>query len=440
MKTSQELWETIERLRLLPTSEVERVKTRWFRADREGVDDASNFARWLIANDYLTKYDLEEIRHGRADRLKIGTYQILKLYEAGPNQGSYLALDALGRKVLLDLVEEKLAKEPDVVRAFEAAAERVMGVQNPHVTRVIDFGKSGERLYLVRELNDGVTLAEVLEKRDRMQPKNAARLFSQAFAALQALHEKQAQGGELSPEYILLASLGKRGRIVKLLRPGMPAALFRGSASVEDVVRALRPVSRPENDVFLLGQSFYHSLTGRISEAVLAGGHSTRPVRELAPDVPELLAELAEQLVFPDVSARPRAASRVAKTLRVYLASEEGNQETPAEEEIGTPTEPALPALPTETEEEPVEPSFGKETQAPANRFMEFWEEFGPKQRDWLFFAAGAAGMLLLLLLTVLISGIKFSHFVFLLMGGAISFLVERVVQHRRPVNELEVE
>lgn len=433
MQTSRELWDTIERVRLLPTGEAERVKTRWFRPGRDGADDIAQFARWLVSNDFLSKYAIEEVRHGRADGLRVGNYLLL-----GPQEsGSFLASDTLGRKVLIDLVDEKLAADPDVVRAFEAAAERVMGVQSPHVNRAVDFGKAGNRLYLVRELDDGVTLAEILSKRDKLEPDHAARLFSQAFAGLQALHEKQVQGGDLTPERLLLAATGKKGRVVKILRPGMPAALFKGGEAA-DVIRMLRPVARPEDDLFHLGQSFYRSLTGKESEATLAGGQAAKPVRQLAPNVPELLAETAEQLVFPDLTARPRAASRVAKTLRVYLASEEEGRERRAEEEIDAPAEAPAPSRAVrEQEEEPVAATFGKESAAPTNRLMELWSEFGPKQRDWLFLAAGAAGIIVLELFAHLITGIRVVNIVCLLTGAALSYLAERMIAHRRQA-ELE--
>jgi hypothetical protein len=435
MPTSREVWDTIERLRLLPTGEADRVKERWFRPGRDGADDVNQFARWLVSNDVLSKYAIEEVVNGRGDGLRVGNYLLLGPQASGPHAGSFLAADTLGRKVLIDLVDEKLAADPDVVRAFEAAAERVMGVQSPHVNRVIDFGKAGGRLYLARELDEGVTLAEILDKRQRLEPNHAARLFSQVFAGLQALHEKQVQGGDLSPERILLASTGKKGRVVKLLRPGMPAALFKGGEAAA-VIPALRPVSRPEDDLFLLGQSFYRSLTGKESEATLAGGQAARPVRQLAPEVPELLAEAAEQLLFPELSARPKAASRIAKTLRVYLASEEESRERRAEEEIA-PAE-VVTAVAVEPEEEPVEAEFGKDSAAPTNRLAELWAEFGPKQRDWLFLAAGAAGIILIILLVhVLLGRIGIFNVVCLLTGAALSFLAERMIANRREA-ELE--
>jgi hypothetical protein len=427
MKSSQELWDTIERLHLLPSGETSRIKARWFRPDRQGADDVHQFARWLVTNDFLTKYAIEQIGQGRADQLRLGQYQLLEPCKAGPHAGSFLASDTLGRKVLLDLVDDRLAAEPELVRAFEAAAERAMGVQHVNVNRVLDFGQAQGRLYLVREDDEGVTLAEVLARRNRLEPDHAARLFAQAFAGLQALHEKQVQGGELTPESLLLATTGKKGRIVKILRPGVPGGLFRPGTTVQEVVPQLRPLARAEDDLFRLGQAFYQALTGQPSAATLAGG-TARPVRELAPAVPDLLADTVEQLLSPDLAARPRAASRVAKTLRVYLASAEETREARAEEEIASPNEPAAapaPAAIVEEEDEPAEAKFGKATAQ--GRLAELWAEFAPSQREWFFLAGGAAGIILLVLLAHLITGIHFINVVCLLTGAAVSFLAERM-------------
>lgn len=433
MKSSRELWETIERLHLLSTGETSRVKTRWFRPDRQGADDVTQFERWLVTNNFLTKYAIEEIAEGRAENLRLGQYLLLEPCKAGSHVGSFLASDTLGRKVLLDLVDEKLATDPDLVRAFEAAAERAMSVQHVNVNRILDFGQAHGRLYLVREDDQGMTLAEVLARRNRVQADNAARGFALAFAGLQALHDKQVQGGDLTPECLLLATTGKKGRIVKIMRPGMPGALFSGSTSPAQLIPQLRPLARPEDDLFRMGQTFYQALTGQSSNAELAGGSSVKPVRDLAPEVPELLAETVEQLISPDLSARPRAASRVAKTLRVYLASAEESRETRAEEEIASPNEAPqqAPVLAVMEEEEPSEAKFGK---APANagRFAELWAEFGPKQRDWLFLAGGASGIIVLILLAHLITGIHFINIVCLITGAALSFLAERMLIQRQ--------
>jgi hypothetical protein len=434
MQTSEQLWQTIEQLQLLPTAEAKQVHGRWFRPSRANAGDPVEFGRWLVDNGFLTKFALEQIDAGKADALRLGPYVLLHHFPSGPHAGAYQAADALGRKVLIDILDGALAADAEVVRAFEAAAERVMAVQHPHVNRVLDFGQAQGRRYLVREYDEGVALDEVLARRSRLEPDPAARLFAQAFAGLQALHEKQVQGGDLGPGCLLLATIGKKGRAVKVLRAGFPAALFSGGRA-EDVVPLLRPLARPEDDLFRLGQTFYLSLTGRPSGATLAGGPA-RPLRELAPNLPELVTETVEHLLASDVAARPRIASRVAKTLRVYLASSEEPRETRVEEEIAAPADIPQPApAEAEPENEPEETAFGRPS-APKNRLAALWEEFRPQPREWFFLAAGAAGVIILVLLIMLMTGIRFINVVCLLTGAALSFFAERLLIQRQRETE----
>ncbi|MFO0879833.1 MAG: protein kinase [Gemmataceae bacterium] len=427
MQTSRELWDAVEHLRLLPTGEAARVKERWFRSDRAGVDDPAAFGRWLVTNGFVSRYAVDQIRAGQAERLRLGQYILLEPCPAGPHHGSYFAADTLGRKVLLDLVDEKLSADADLVRAFESAAERAMAVQHPHVNRVLDFGQAQNRLYLVRELDDGTNLAEVLQRRDHVDATQAARIFSQAFAGLQALHEKQVQGGDLTAESLLLATTGKKGRVIKVLRPGMPEALFAGSADASSLVPLLRPLSRPEDDVYRLGQAFYVALTGKQPATTLSGGGKLQPIRDLDPDVPELLADTVEQMVAAEPGERPRAAARVAKTLRVFLASEEEARTPRAEEEIAAVE--AAPA-PAPVEEEREEAPVARKAE-PSSKLAQLWEEVKPGERDWLFLAAGSVGVIVLVLLVMLLTGIHFINIVCLLTGGALSFFAERLLIQR---------
>jgi serine/threonine-protein kinase len=431
MQTSEQLWQTIERVQLLPTVEAKQIHTRWFRPGRAGADDPVQFGRWLVTNSFLTKFALEQIDAGKAETLRLGPYLLQHHFPAGPHAGAYQAADALGRKVLIDLVDDALAADAQLVRAFEAAAERAMAVQHPHVNRVVDFGHAHGRYYLVREYDDGVALDEVLARRSRLAAEPAARLFAQAFAGLGALHEKQVQGGDLGPGCLLLATLGKKGRAVKILRPGFPAALFSGGR-VEEIVGLLRPLARPEDDLFRLGQTFYLSLTGQPSGATLAGG-SARPLRELVPDLPELLTETVEQLLSADVAARPRFASRVAKTLRVYLASSEPAKEARAEEEIAAPADIPQPPPAEEPEKEPEDTAAQP---APQSRLAALWEEFRPQPRELFFLAGGAVGVIVLVLLIMLVTGIHFINIVCLLAGAALSFFAERLFIHRQRESE----
>lgn len=443
MPSSKEIWSAMQRLHVLPSGEAERVKGRWFKPDRTNAEDGLAFAKWLISNGVMTKFALEKVATGHGDSLQFGNYLLQDDFKSGPHEGSFLATDKLGRKVLIDLLPENLSKDPEVVRAFEAAAERLMGIRSPNVNQVLDFGKANGRSYLVRQYDEGTTLAEVLHRKKQLPAEQAARIFALAFAGVQAMHDKQVQGGDLRPENIFLAEMGKgrKGRTIKILRPGFPASLFQdgGTKKADEVISALRPLSRPEDDLFHLGQTFFEAVSGKPCKASLAGGGSHKVETDLPIDTPEILSETISSLLSSNVSERPKVAGRVAKTLRIYLASEEENRASNAEDEIHSPLEQTAP-VEAEVEEEEEEEAEEKPTRVrpakteaePSNRFLELWEEFKPQQRELFFMAGGAAGIILIILLVRILTGIHFINIVCILTGFALSYLVDRFIRQRQ--------
>ncbi|MFM7151255.1 MAG: hypothetical protein ACKO23_15565, partial [Gemmataceae bacterium] len=93
-----------------------------------------------------------------------------------------------------------------------------------------------------------------------------------------------------------------------------------------------------------------------------------------------------------------------------------------------------------EVEEEDEEAAAEKPTRVrpakteaePSNRFLELWEEFKPQQRELFFLAGGAAGIILIILLVRILTGIHFINIVCILTGFALSYLVDRFIRQRQ--------
>jgi twitching motility protein PilT len=76
------------------------------------------------------------------------------------------------------------------------------------------------------------------------------------------------------------------------------------------------------------------------------------PVHQAAPEVPELLADLIDRLIDLNTSGRPRSAAAVAKSLRVFLKTEEENRPASVEDSIAVPAPSQPPDLHAVDEEE----------------------------------------------------------------------------------------
>ncbi len=451
MATIEQLCEKIAERRLLPSAELARLRTRWFQPNRTDVNDADKFGQWLSVNGYLSAFTFRMLRDGKADLLQLNQYQLTDHLASGPFAGAYLATDPLQRRVVLEVLAADRAANPEAVQAFQIAAEKARSVRHANVNLTLDFGRAQGRHYLVRAFDEGETVADILARRGKLQPITAARLFALALLGLQALHENQVPAGPLGVESLLLSiagkSAGNKARTVKILNAGVPRSQF-DPAALDAAITVATPIgnsapatpSEPREDLFRLGIAFYRSLTGQLpfpAESAVVVGQRATPIRQLAPDVPELLAQLVESMIDADAAQRPRGAAHAAKSLRVFLASEEESHHSQPEEHliahsaapvaVPTPEETAGASTPSE----PVAGEQGAEGGELTQQFKTLWGELRPGQRDWVFLSVGAAAVIVLVLLLTLLTGIHFVNLVCLLAGGALSFFVERLLRLR---------
>jgi serine/threonine protein kinase len=445
----EQICDTIAERKLLPSAEVSRLRARWFKPGRADANDVDKFGHWLSVNNFLTPFAFRMLRDWKADLLQLNQYQLTDHLASGPFAGAYLALDPLRRPVVLEVLAADRANDPEAVKAFQIAAEKARSVRQANVNLTLDFGEAKGWHYLVREFDEGETLAEILARRGRLPPTSAARLFALALLGLHALHESQVPAGPLGAESLLLTVAGKtagKARTVKILNAGVPRSLFdpaafdAGTTAAAPLIHSnTATISDPREDIFRLGASFYRSLTGQPpfpTESAAAGGHRATPIRQLAPDVPELLAQDVESMIDPNAAQRPASAARAAKALRVFLASEEESEPSHPEEHLvphphavaPSPAEEMADATaPTESTAEAQRAEGGEVTQ----QLRRLWEELRPGQRDWVFLSIGAAGVILIVLFFAVLTGIKFVNVVCLLAGGALSFFVERLLRLR---------
>jgi hypothetical protein len=447
----EQLCNTIAERGLLSSTDFSQMRARWFRPNRPDVNDVEKFAHWLTVNGYLTAFAVRMLRSGKAELLRLNQYQLIDHLASGPFAGAYLALDPLQRRVVLEVLAAERAAKPEAVQAFQVAAEKARSVRQANLNRILDFGEAQGRHYLVREFDEGETLAEVLARRGQLKPITAARFFALALLGLQALHENQVPAGPLNAESLLLSIAGKsarsKARNVKILNAGVSRSQFDPSAldaagiaaPLPDSLELTMP-SEPRGDLFRLGSTFYRSLTGQLPfppEAIEAGILRATPIRQLAPEVPELLAQLVESMIDTDPAQRPRGAAQAAKSLRVFLASEEETAPSPPEEQLAPhPVAPVSTPAAEETADEAAGPEAAAEgppaeNEQLAQQWKTLWGELRPSQRDWVFLSIGAAAVILIVLFLTVLTGIRFVNIVCLLTGGALSFFVERLLRLR---------
>jgi serine/threonine-protein kinase len=387
--------------------------------------------------------------------------------------GAYAALDPLDRRVAIEVLSAKSAADPAVLSSFQQAALKATKVQHPNVGRILDTGEAQGFYYLVKEYFEGPTLEDILERRGKLPYQNAARLMALALGGVEALHSQGVPAGDLTADCILLAPAGKgtsNQRTVKILHAGVRRQLFDETAIGRSIVVVQgipdeldlaastfqlgeMTAPNPTEDVFRLGCLFYHLVTGRApypEQQLVRPVRPATPVTTAAPDVPEMLGQIIDEMIDPDPSRRPQKAAHAGKSLRVFIAADEQSREAKEEENIASaPT--SVPADHTEEEpqEEDVEVLEEEEPQEEAaprprrkkvsadaegvwGQLVGVWEEAHPEVRDLLFLAGGALGMLAIIFLLHMLTSLSITYFAGLFTGAAASYFVEMFVRWRR--------
>jgi hypothetical protein len=474
-KSVEEIIAAIESYKLMSSKDVATMRARWFRPDRKQANDPEEFRRWLVLNRYLTEFVAKVLAGRKADQLVLNQYRIIDQLISGPMAGAYVAIDPLDQRVAIEVLSASCAADPSALHAFQRAAGKAIQVQHPNVGRILDTGEAHGFHYLVKEYFEGPTLEDILERRGKLPYQQAARLMALALAGVEALHGHGVPAGDLTADCVLLAPAGHGAanqRTVKILHAGVGRRLFDETAigrsislvqGIPDVLELAASCTfevgeagapNPPEDIFRLGCLFYRCVTSQAPYREKEPARSARPatpVAQAAPDVPDMLGQIIDEMIDPDPAKRPQKAAHVAKSLRVFLAADEQAREVREEEYIAHPAQHVAAARgedesPAEEEEEEPQEEADAEPIGPRRRtrrapaenegvwgkVVALWDEVQPQVRDLLFLASGALGMLFLIFMAEVLSGLTVTFVAGLFTGAAVSYFVEMFVRWRR--------
>lgn len=175
----------------------------------------------------------------------------------------------LGREVALKRVGATHGDTTlDLARA-EREARLAASLNHPHVVAVFDLVSHGDEQWLVMEYVESTTLAGLVRERGPLSPDAAAKVLSQAADALAAAHRAGIVHRDVKPSNILVTPHGQ----VKLSDFGIARAsadatltqtgMVTGSPAYLSPEVAMGKSATPASDVWALGATLFHALTGR---------------------------------------------------------------------------------------------------------------------------------------------------------------------------------
>ncbi|GLZ07893.1 hypothetical protein Acsp03_53590 [Actinomadura sp. NBRC 104412] len=251
-----------------------------------------------------------------ADAEMIGPYRLVDLLGTGPAGNMRLAVDPMGREVVVHLLEG-LAERAGP--QFGQAMTRLRNLHSPFVAQVLDVELNGPQPYIATRYSGvGITLRELLARNGPLKGESLLRLARELADGLAAMHDAGVTHGDVKPGNIVMVD----GRPVLIdfatawLSDEEPA---RQEAMVGTpgylAPEALTEASKgPAADVFAWAATVAEAATGLPPFGSGNPIEVLHRVRDAEPDldgVPEPLRALLARALAKDPSERPLAPQLV---------------------------------------------------------------------------------------------------------------------------------
>jgi len=159
---------------------------------------------------------------------QLGSYEITALLGKGGMGEVYRAKDTkLKRDVAIKILPDEFSRDPERVSRFQREAEALAALNHQNIGAIYDLQQVDTTRFLILELVEGDTLADLLVKRGALPVEEALNIAQQICEALEAAHEKGIVHRDLKPANVKITPEGN----VKVLDFGLAKAMDSGPAT-----------------------------------------------------------------------------------------------------------------------------------------------------------------------------------------------------------------
>ena len=234
----------------------------------------------------------------------------------------------LGRHVAIKVLSPPYDRDQAFVERFRREAHAAARLNHPSIVAVYDTGSDDGTHYIVTELVEGETLAELFERGGPLPPQRAVDISTEITRALAAAHERGVVHRDVKPGNVMLPP-DARVKVVDFgiaraagIESGTRSGLVLGSAPYISPEQARGEPGDERSDIYALGCVMYEMLTGQPPFAadtpvatLYLHVHEQAPPPSSVREVPADLEAIVLRCLEKDPAARFQSATELEHAL-----------------------------------------------------------------------------------------------------------------------------
>ncbi len=268
---------------------------------------------------------------------KLGDYELIEIIGEGGMGVVYRAHQhSLDRDVAVKLLAAGPWASREFVQRFVDEAQNAARMQHPNIVTIYEVGSAEELHFFSMRLIRGESLASLLKRDGRLDPRRAATLLRTIAEAVDYAHRLGVLHLDLKPANVLVdengvpnvADFGLARRIETGLAADNHEISGTPSYMAPEQATAGAQKITPATDVWGLGAIGYELIAGQPpfvahtpqATLKLVVSEPLRPLHEAQVEVPRDLAAIIEKCMTRDTAQRYASARELADDLGRYLA------------------------------------------------------------------------------------------------------------------------